>query len=484
MAVDQPFAGAPPAPGHKSSDSGLSGLGLIMQLVGGIMTAIVGTYGLFMLVAILQSGGRGGAPGSVIVWLLAVVGTSLARSIMHQNAGKRLLYEGAGTPLSTLNKYITMAFVQTGVVCAGLLINSAPGGIMLGLLVLLGAWPLALLIVARPKIAEFGEAVPMADDKGFEGASILLLIFGSIGLGIGSIMLLGWLDWPGPMKTSGPGLGMLVVFAMLTIRSALHLRAGVRGTKATVMSDTAEAATKYASFGVIASVVAGGVFLLTMLTSLGGTRGAGPAMILMLLMVVMLTWVLLVWPLTVKRFFSDRQFATMVSEGPGVQRSADRGLSTLGWLLLAFGVYAAATGLFGVMLGDAFGDDRAMRRMSRSGNPLGEMMGLFGSVGGKSPWFGIGVAALQIWAGVELIRMSPRYKLAGMVFGGVAAAVALYIYLPLLGDLMSGGAALLRNPLAGMLFASVAMALVVPIATLVFVQRKVHDPKAIAQTFE
>jgi hypothetical protein len=112
------------------------------------------------------------------------------------------------------------------------------------------------------------------------------------------------------------------------------------------------------------------------------------------------------------------------------------------------------------------------------------MMGLIGNVGGKSPWFGIATAALQVWAGVELIRLTPRYKIAGMVFGGVAAAVALYVYLPMLDALMGGGLAMLSNPLAAMGFASVAMALVVPVATIVFVQRKVRDPKALAQTFE
>ena len=486
MAVDQPYAGtgAPaPSPGHKSSDSGLSGLGLIMQLVGGIMTAVVACYGMIMLIAVLQAGGGRGMPGSIMIWILAVLGTSLARSVTHAAAGRRLLYDGPGTPARALQRYITVSAVQVGVVCVGMLINDAPGGLMLALLLILSAWPIALFVVARPKIAEYGDAVPMADDKGFDGASILLVIFGSIGVAIGAIMLLGWLDWPGELKSKLMGIGMLVAFVMLTIRSVLHLRAGLRGVKAIHMAETADAADKYASFGIIASVVAGGVFLVGFVTAMPG-RGGGAVMILMLIMVVMITWVLLVWPLTVKRFFGDRQFATMLDErAPATQDASDQGLPTLGWLLLAFGVYALATGFAGVLMGD-MGDDRAMRRMSRGDNPLGQMMGLIGNVGGKSPWFGITTAALQVWAGVELIRLTPRYKIAGMVFGGVAAAVALYVYLPMLDALMGGGLAMLSNPLAAMGFASVAMALVVPVATIVFVQRKVRDPKALAQTFE
>jgi hypothetical protein len=142
-----------------------------------------------------------------------------------------------------------------------------------------------------------------------------------------------------------------------------------------------------------------------------------------------------------------------------------------------------ASAFASLLLGD-MGNDREMRRMSRGGNPLGELMGMIGSVGGKSPWFAVVTAATQIWAGVELIRMSPRYKIAGMVFGGVAAAIALYTYLPMIEGLMAGGLGMVQNPLAGMGFIMVVMALVLPVATFIFVQRKVRDPKALAQTFE
>jgi len=452
-----------------------------MQLVGGMLSAVVACYGMIFLIAMLQGAGRGGA-GSFLVWIVAILATSLARSVAHANAGRRLLYDGPGTPASALKRYITIAWVQTGVVAGALLINSAPSGLMLALVLILGGWPLALLIVAKPRIEAFGDAVPMSDDKGFEGASILLLIFGSIGVCIGAIMLLGWTEWPGELKTEMIGVGMLVAYVMLLIRSIFHLRAGIRGVKATHMAETAEAAVKYGNFGVVAAFVAGGVLLIGTFTAMP-EGGSGIMMFVMMMMVAMLVWVLLIWPVTIRRFFSDRQFATMVDGLPGHQNPSDRGLPTLGWLLLAFGVYALATGLGGVLMGD-LGDARAMRSMSRGDNPLGMIMGLMGSVGGKSPWFGIVVAALQVWAGFELIRLSPRYKLAGMVFGLVASGVALYIYLPLLNGLMQGGMTMMSNPMASMSFASVAMALVVPVATLVLVQRNVTDREAIARTFE
>ena len=50
--------------------------------------------------------------------------------------------------------------------------------------------------------------------------------------------------------------------------------------------------------------------------------------------------------------------------------------------------------------------------------------------------------------------------------------------------LSRGGAGMAMNPLAGIGFALIAVALVVPIATLVFVQRKITDHKAVAKAFE
>jgi hypothetical protein len=261
------------------------------------------------------------------------------------------------------------------------------------------------------------------------------------------------------------------------VRSVFHVRAGLKGSSATLMADTAAAAEKYANFGTIAAVVAGGALLVATFASTGG-RGGGGMMLVVLFMVVMITWVLLVWPLAVKRFFGDRQFATLM-EGQGAQASSDRGLPALGWLLIALGAFALASVLATLLMGD-MGDARSMRR---SGNPMGELMGALGS-GGTNKWLNLLMAVVQLWAGVELMMMSPRYKIAGMVYGGVAGAIALYTYLPMIDGLTKGGAGVAMNPLAGIGFAMVATALVLPIATFVFVQRKVTDHKAVAKAFE
>ena len=92
--------------GRTPSDGGLSGLGLIMQLVGGVMTAVVACYGMLFLFAMMLSGGSGGGlAGKMMLWLLVLLGISLARSIAHRSAGNRLLYDGPGTPARALVRY-------------------------------------------------------------------------------------------------------------------------------------------------------------------------------------------------------------------------------------------------------------------------------------------------------------------------------------------------------------------------------------------
>jgi hypothetical protein len=474
-----------PNPGRRASDGGLSGLGLLMQLVGGITGALTGGVGLLALIQMLQMGGRG-MPGSILLFMLALIVTSFMRSIFHAAAGRRLLYEGPGTPGGALKKYVTISFIQIGVLALGLMANGAPGGIMFALVLLLAAWPITLLIFAKPKIDAFGEHVPMADDKGFEGASILMLIFGIMGTVAGAMMVMSGFDL---LKGGGRGgagmLGFLMfgAFVMLLIRSILHLRAGIRGTNATHMSQTAEAAEKYANFGVIAACVTGGAILIGVIAAMPGGGGGGAIMMYMLFVISMLVWMLLVWPLSIKKFFADRQFATMMeTQGNAQQSSTDRGLPALGWLLLGLGVWSVARDLAGLLMPN-MGDDGGYRR-HRGGNPMEEIFGMLGNSSGKLTWLDLGVAAVQIWAGFCLIKLNAQYKIAGIAYGVAAGALALYMYLPMFGALSGGGVGMIMNPTALLVFGAAAINLVTPIATVVFVQRKITDPKALAQAFE
>jgi hypothetical protein len=192
----------------------------------------------------------------------------------------------------------------------------------------------------------------------------------------------------------------------------------------------------------------------------------------------MIAWMLVVWPLVIRRYVRHRQLASLGPQGALHARSADRGLPALGWLLLAFGVYALAVGLGSLLVGP----DLAAAAEGDRGNPLGQLGGLFGQQG-ESELMSTLVAGLQTWAGLELIRLTSRFRLAGMVYGVAAAGYALYSTLPELGALTRGSSAVVGNPLGIAVYAAVATSLILPIATIVLVQRTVHDRDAIAATF-
>ena len=119
-----------------------------------------------------------------------------------------------------------------------------------------------------------------------------------------------------------------------------------------------------------------------------------------------LCWMLMAWPLIVRRFFSDRQFADLLAgdDAPVHRRAPDAGLTWLGWLLIAHArsrvVHHPA---------DHHGTRRRWRRLGRGGAMgLEGMISVFGPTGLRSVWWSVGLFGLQGWAGFELVRMSPQ----------------------------------------------------------------------------
>lgn len=460
---------------RRSTDRGLSALGLIMQLVGGLMTALAAGY-LMMIFVMLSSSSGGIGNGGLIVWFVAVLGASLVRSVAHSQAGAALIDETAGAPATSLSRYITLAFVQIGVVCVALLANDAKFDWVVFTVLILGAWPLALLVVASPMVKELGGRAPMASDGGLDGVSILMLLFGIIGLGTALIMMLGWLELPSPAKGKLIGLAMLVSIGLLAIRSFLHVQAGARGTTSTDANATLSAAAGYARFGSLVSVVVAVLFVLAILDAM--PKGQADGTMMMLVFGAMLGGFLLAWPRALGGYVRHRQLLAISGPGGLHARSADRGLPALGWLLLAFGVFALASGLATALVGDLNGGEGGRGR-----DPFEALGGLLGSGQSDKLWLGIAIAGLETWAGAELVRMTPRYRTAGLVYGLAASAVALYTYLPVLDNVARQSSAVMGNPLAAAAFTSIAMSLVIPVATVFLVQRKLVDADRLASTF-
>jgi len=431
---------------HVPADQGLSSLGLLMQLGGNILAA----YAALAAFALLFLSGS-----SETIWFLLILGVSMGRSFMHRAAGTQLLYGGpSGNRLQGVHRYVNFALAQSVMVgaLAGAKLH-APVKLALGIVAALAIWPLALGVIVRlPRFKRFANDVPISEDKGFEGASILMTVLGLCGVVGGGTILVVLLDLPGRELQKGAGVLLVLTVAMLVVRSIIHVRAGVSGLRETNIDRSVELANRYANFGVISSFCAGGALLLFVMSSAVNVTG--------MVWITGLVWMLMTWPLIVRRFFSDRQFVDLLAgdEAPVHRRAPDAGLTALGWLLIAYAALSASFTLPALFFGDEARD-------------FG-MLALFGATDSvRSVWWNVGVIVLQAWAGYELIRMSPQSRIIASVFGVVGAGVAIYMNLPLiqqfkhLQGFMSLTTALSIGPLA--------LALIMPVATLVLVNRKI-----------
>ncbi len=441
------------------ADQGLSSLGLLMQLGGSLFAAVMS---LATFMALLAMGGRGG--GSEKLVILLILGASLTRSIFHRAAGTEILYgrrtlDGVASPLSGVKRYIAIGIGHSALVFL-ILTGKFHMDMKLGLGIFLGlaSWPATLaVLMTLPRFRRFNTEMPVSEDKGFEGASILMTVLGTCGLlGSAAILILLMSAGGGRALSSGPGVLIMLAVILLCIRSALHVQAGLSGLRQTGVDRAVELANRYANFGVISSFcTAGALLLMIMSLSRGHFDPTG------LIVIVGMCWMLMAWPLIIRRFYSERQFADlMAGEGGAYHRRApDAGLSGLGWLLFAHAMMSAAMLIPQLLV--------SPENMSRS---MAESMMMLGNAGMRSIWWSAGLVALQAWAGFELVRMSSTHRIIGTVYAIVAIIISVYLTWPVLQQMkyiLRGG------PETMMMFLPMAIQLVIPIATLVLVNRNI-----------
>jgi hypothetical protein len=241
---------------------------------------------------------------------------------------------------------------------------------------------------------------------------------------------------------------IMLALVMLFARSVLHAQAGISGIRTTSIDRSVELANRYSSFGIISAFCTGGAMLLAVMTT--------QLDVMMLAAVTGLTWMLMAWPMIVRRFFGDRQFADLLAgEHADLHRRApDAGLTGLGWLMLAHAAYGM-TFLLPGLLGD--------------GAPH-KLFELFGADSGRSPWWSVGIGMFEGWAGYELIRMTRHHRIIATAYAAVASAVTLYLFWPVLKELDE-----IRISSPEHLFSllPVAIALVIPVSVLVLVNRNI-----------
>ncbi len=424
------------------ADYGLPGLGLSMQLAGGIFSVFIGATLLTMMMA--PGGSR------EMFWLFLLAAAAVARSGYHAAAGRHLLYNEQ--PLRLIPTYFAVSAMQT--ILTFFVMSSKwhmPSGDAIGMAVGLMIWPTALLVISRlPQFANLTDRLPNTEDKSFEGLSIIMTMFGASGvLGMGGLLFT-MLKLPSRELQQGPIMLLLLGCVLLFIRSVLHVRAGVRGVRETDQRSTVELINQYANFGIIAALVFGAV-LFMLFVQTGGRR---MPMLPVLSMVGSVSWVLLLWPLAVRRYVSERQFTDLMADNTTHVRAVDGGLSVLGWFLLG----NAALGL-------------SMLAPELLGSGRGKGFALFAANAGASTWMAVVVVALQIAAARELITMGPQRRTLASVYGAAAVAVQLYNIGPMWKAFTHVGMRGLLDGGSTMMFTMVAVGVVIPVVTLLVVNR-------------
>jgi len=446
------------------ADHGLAALGLLMQLFGSVFA---GVMAFFAMVPILA----GGAPNAWVIFVIGAIGC--VRSIFHRIAGSALIYGSPSGPLKLINVYAIISVIQTAITILLLkkyMMVGAPAKGLVTFAILLLAWPLTLLIVARwPRLRRFQDegGVPTSEDMGFEGAAVLMTILGVIGILFAVLVIYALTQAEGKILSSPQGMLTMGVFLMLLVRAILHFVAGLKGTAGVDSDGATDAAAKYYNFGVVSSVIAGGVFLVMLMMEGGASAGALKGVVVLISMMV---YTLLIWPLALRRFFTERNFSALLSgsEAPNYRRAPDAGLTALGWLLLATGVYFMAQALPAALFKMPF-DVSSLLSMGRSSGLEEEIMAL-----GRSPWWQVGVCAAQIWAALELITMSDRYRMAASAYGALATAVTIYVQWPMIKMLKHMGGAGMFGGDAIPQFLIIALSVTLPVATFLLVNRNVQ----------
>jgi len=296
--VDLPSAGMP-------ADLGLASLGLVMQLAGRASGALAA---LLASVVVLESRVHQHA-----AWFCFAVALCLARSQLHRLAGRDLLYSRRtsewekASPFGAMRTYIAFGIghaIVIGLIAA--MMFGATSRTATGIAAALALWPVVLAgLLLLPRFHLLHAGIPLGEDRGLEGASILMTVFGACGvLSTGAILaMLG--ELPSRHLQHGWGVMLVVVFSLLLVRSCLHLRAGLCGLREVSFDRPGELASRYASFGIVsAACVAGVLALLSMSEQLTPDAMAS---------VAVMGWLLAVWPLIVKRYFHHRQFAELLA---------------------------------------------------------------------------------------------------------------------------------------------------------------------------
>jgi hypothetical protein len=441
-------------------DRGLPALGLLMQAVGtffALASLILATPRIIEVIRAVELGVSLDHT-AVVVPVLLVLGA--VRSMFHRQAGVALV-EGKPPPRA-LAPYAIAAAVHTAAWGIGLiLLLDTPLAATVPILLVSASWP-ATLIVALSQPALRPVDAPRGGDD-LEGLGVLMLVFGMCGaLFIATTlgMFVSSLDANANVLLTTLAAGVILVCLP---RSAIHVHGAIVLLRGATIDAARSAGRRYVWFGLGSSALVCVGLAIAVVVDDDGRAVVRP-------LIVGLLVFLASWPISVRHFLRARPWTPPGEPPVALPRARDRGLSTLGWILLGLGVSTLAFGAPGALMPPD-------RDHAITAAEMTDYLAMFQPQTGVSPWWGIAGAAVQAWAGVELVFMTTRYRRIALAYGLSAVVLAILACFALMEMLRTAGNLATTVRMIGV---TIALSLVIPLITVVLVLRRpVPEPPPI-----
>ncbi|HKE13973.1 MAG TPA: hypothetical protein VKB80_03835, partial [Kofleriaceae bacterium] len=409
----------------------------------------------------------------------------IVRALLHRRAGGAMLYRHRGA-FPALSAYLAAAFAHTGL-CLALLYEDFSGAtLQWSIAALVGtAWPICLIAAAaRPGFRHALRRGPAAtDDTAPDEVATLAVFLGLVGSMVALFAVYSSIErFGGPEHAAMGSTAVAVICGLFLVRAVVQLVAGFRGAGRGDDERRTRAVAVYVVVGLVASALAGAAIAMHLSGDVVSTREwyerygtyrdwrfgyrvfnyyfSSTAVAEHLL----LAYVIAVWPVLLHEFVRTRKTSTTAP--PVEARRAGAALGALGWFLLATAALQIALALLSV-IGGSNGMWMVKSWASQSSDVVDQL------TGARSAWLQLLVSVPQLWVALELLGATPRRRAAATAYAACATigiVASIWADLECLMRVISAG----LGSTSMVIFFQVAFPLIVPIATLVFVQHNLR----------
>lgn len=391
-----------PDSSQPSDDYGLPGLGLMMQLWAGLEALMLVTVLIFTLR--ISVAGVGMA--------LLMLGMGIVRALSHFIAGLEVRAGGMNVGSRVI------AFLVISVVYVGLWkwqIETELGLVVTFVLGALLLWPAFLVVVfhlpawrERFRLVREGELELRGPDRGIEGVGAIMTVLGLAAVVLAGAAAIAFNADGSLLHLPKYGTWLAISAAAIVVRGAVHAFVGIRALAGCGPTRFRELVTLYVRVHWGTALVAASPLLYGIYEGVDLMGTASFAVLSMLS----------VWPMLLRGFARDAagEFDLEDEEVTAAPaRAPDGGLRTLGWFLCALALSSLVSAVLPLI------ENRL--RLNVPGMMPG---GSWYSFADLPVWTGPLGVAVAMWAGLELVAMTARARIAAIGFAVVTLGIMLW----------------------------------------------------------